>query len=149
MEPQRTPVWLDCDPGHDDAFAIILAGHSPCLKLLGISTVSGNLPVSTTTANALRVCNAVGLSDVPVVEGSARPLVRKAVYCESIHGQSGLDALGSAHLPPVSHSYVPIKSKAISFMFDVSPSKYKHGASINGRFSSQSCVGHTRASYLR
>lgn len=115
---KRVPVWLDCDPGHDDAFAIILAGHSPKLELLGISTVSGNLPVATTTMNALRTCDAAGLNAVPVVEGAGRPLVRKPVYCEEIHGQSGLDALGAARLP-VSIDRSPVKSKAISYMFEV------------------------------
>lgn len=120
MEPaERTPVWLDCDPGHDDAFAIILAGHSPRLELLGISTVSGNLPVATTTANALRVCDAAGLSAIPVVEGAARPLVRPPVYCESIHGESGLDALGAAHLPPPAAERKPVAAKAITFMYEV------------------------------
>ena len=115
----RTPVWLDCDPGHDDAFAIILAGHSPRLELLGISTVSGNLPVSTTTANALRVCDAVGLGGIPVVEGSGRPLLRRPVYCEEIHGASGLDALGAAHLPPLAAGRSSVKAKAVAFMFEV------------------------------
>ncbi len=56
-----TPVWLDCDPGHDDAMAIILAGHSPSIDLLGISTVAGNQTVAKTTQNALDVLHAAGI----------------------------------------------------------------------------------------
>eukprot|EP00878_Enallax_costatus_P031411 GHUV01034353.1.p1 GENE.GHUV01034353.1~~GHUV01034353.1.p1 ORF type:complete len:217 (+),score=31.85 GHUV01034353.1:1337-1987(+) len=58
------PVWLDCDPGHDDAMAIILAGYSPALKLLGISTVASNQVVEKTTRNALDVLDLCGLSHV-------------------------------------------------------------------------------------
>lgn len=58
------PVWLDCDPGHDDAMAIILAGYSPALKLLGISTVASNQVVEKTTRNALDVLDVCALDHV-------------------------------------------------------------------------------------
>lgn len=61
---KRIPVWLDCDPGHDDALAIILAGHSPRTDLLGISTVAGNQTVEKVTNNALRVLQAAGLDSI-------------------------------------------------------------------------------------
>lgn len=61
---KRIPVWLDCDPGHDDALAIILAGHNPRTELLGISTVAGNQTVEKVTNNALCVLQAAGLDSI-------------------------------------------------------------------------------------
>lgn len=60
----RTPVWLDSDVGHDDSFAIILAGHSPKLNLLGISTVHGNQTVENTTLNTLKIVSISGLQHI-------------------------------------------------------------------------------------
>lgn len=68
------------DPGHDDAFAIMLAGHSPELELIGISTSAGNQTVAKTTRNALNVLNISGLGHIPVVPGQNQPLLRPAVY---------------------------------------------------------------------
>jgi purine nucleosidase/pyrimidine-specific ribonucleoside hydrolase len=84
-------VWLDCDPGHDDAMALILACHNPAIKLLGVSAVHGNVEVEKCAVNACRVLEIAGHADVPVYMGSAVPLVRKAVTCPEIHGDSGLD----------------------------------------------------------
>ncbi|KAL6752121.1 inosine-uridine preferring nucleoside hydrolase-domain-containing protein [Haematococcus lacustris] len=97
----RLPVWLDCDPGHDDALAIILAGHSPALQLLGISTVAGNQSLIKVTQNALDICWAAGLPHIGVVPGQAKPLMRPALLtCPEIHGQSGLDGpQGGPQLP--------------------------------------------------
>eukprot|EP00873_Tetraselmis_striata_P000181 jgi/Tetstr1/420445/TSEL_011558.t1 len=86
----RTAVWLDCDPGHDDAMAIILAGHSPSLQVLGISTVVGNQTVEKVTNNALRMLRAAGLEHIDVVQGAHKPLMRGAPLCPEIHGESGL-----------------------------------------------------------
>jgi inosine-uridine nucleoside N-ribohydrolase len=80
------PVWLDCDPGHDDALAIVLAGHSERLNLLGVSTVAGNQTLELVTENALRVLHAAGLGAVPVVAGQARPLMRPSVSCAPVRG---------------------------------------------------------------
>eukprot|EP00037_Helgoeca_nana_P027555 m.316139 g.316139 ORF g.316139 m.316139 type:complete len:349 (-) comp27538_c1_seq1:1606-2652(-) len=90
-------VWLDCDPGHDDMLAIILAGHHPNLSLIGISTVHGNQAVQKTAINAARVCVLARLDTVDVVQGQATPLVRSGNLCPEIHGESGLD--GTALLP--------------------------------------------------
>ncbi|EFQ98037.1 uridine nucleosidase [Nannizzia gypsea CBS 118893] len=87
----RIPLWLDCDPGHDDAFAILLATHHPSLKLLGISTVHGNGSLENTTANAGSILEAIGRSDIPVYPGAKKPFCRKAVHAENIHGTSGID----------------------------------------------------------
>jgi inosine-uridine nucleoside N-ribohydrolase len=57
-------VWLDCDPGHDDACAILLAGHNKSIKLLGISTVCGNQTVEKTTLNAIKMLTVTGLEDI-------------------------------------------------------------------------------------
>ncbi|KAK2080338.1 hypothetical protein QBZ16_000191 [Prototheca wickerhamii] len=88
----KIPVWLDCDPGHDDALAIILAGHSPLIELLGLSTVAGNQTVDKVTENAYRILYAAGLPGVEVVQGQGRPLLRPPLVCGEIHGESGLDA---------------------------------------------------------
>lgn len=84
-------LWLDCDPGHDDMMAIILAAHSSSCCLLGISTVHGNQTVEKVTDNALRVLHLCGRDDVDVVSGQALPLMRESRICDEIHGDSGLD----------------------------------------------------------
>mmetsp|Transcript_4111 Transcript_4111/g.8334 ORF Transcript_4111/g.8334 Transcript_4111/m.8334 type:complete len:330 (-) Transcript_4111:29-1018(-) len=86
-------IWLDCDPGHDDAIAIALAAHSPSLKLLGVSTVAGNQSIENVTRNALSFLAAIGKSHIKVFKGQAQPLMRSAVICPEIHGNSGLDRL--------------------------------------------------------
>ena len=88
-----TYIWLDCDPGHDDAMAIILATHYPddvrhqeyVPHLVGVSTVCGNAPLEATTENALRVLHLVGKDDVPVFKGADKPLVRPRRSCPEIH----------------------------------------------------------------
>jgi inosine-uridine nucleoside N-ribohydrolase len=107
-------VWLDCDPGHDDAFAIILAGHNSKLRLIGISTVCGNQTVEKTTINALRILSVSGLEDVDVVKGSSGPLCRKSrTSCEEIHGDSGLDG---TDFPPLKKE--PVNKNCITHMYD-------------------------------
>lgn len=86
----RIPVVLDCDPGHDDAFAILLAAAHPDLDLLAITTVSGNGPVDKVTANARKVCTLAGI-DVVIAEGAERPLAGDAHAAADIHGESALD----------------------------------------------------------
>lgn len=83
-------VFLDSDPGHDDAIAIMLAGKSPKLHLLGISTCTGNQTIEKTTRNALNICQYLSLG-VPVAKGASRPLRRDSLPCPKIHGESGLD----------------------------------------------------------
>jgi inosine-uridine nucleoside N-ribohydrolase len=84
-------IILDCDPGHDDAIAILLAAHSPALTLEAITTVAGNQTVEKTARNALRVCSLAGIRDVPIAAGMTRPLVRELRVAADIHGSSGLD----------------------------------------------------------
>jgi inosine-uridine nucleoside N-ribohydrolase len=85
------PFVLDCDPGHDDAIAILLALASPEVELLGVTTVAGNAPLANTTANAIRVLDFAGRADVPVAAGADRPLVRDAIAASGTHGATGLD----------------------------------------------------------
>jgi inosine-uridine nucleoside N-ribohydrolase len=94
----RRPIILDCDPGHDDALAIMLAAASPALDLRGITTVAGNQTLEKTTLNARRVCTVAGIRDVPIAAGADRPLVRERRVAAEIHGESGLD--GPAFGPP-------------------------------------------------
>jgi purine nucleosidase len=83
-------ILLDCDPGHDDAIAILLAAGSPAIELAAITTVAGNQSIAKVTRNALAIAELAGL-DVPVAAGATRPLVRPVEYAPEIHGDSGLD----------------------------------------------------------
>ncbi|KAI0164699.1 Inosine/uridine-preferring nucleoside hydrolase [Xylariaceae sp. FL1272] len=92
------PLWLDCDPGHDDVFAILLGAYHPAIRLLGISTVHGNASLDKTTNNALSVLSAIGKhDDVKVYPGSSVALRRAPFPASAIHGESGLD--GTTLLP--------------------------------------------------
>ncbi len=84
-------VIIDTDPGHDDAFAILLALASPELEVLGLTTVAGNVPLSVTTANARRVVELAGKPGMPVFAGADRPLLRQPMHAQDIHGESGID----------------------------------------------------------
>ena len=83
-------IILDCDPGHDDAVAILLAGKNPNINLLGISVVAGNQTIEKTARNALNVATYLGIN-VPICIGCEFPMVRERVICAAIHGESGLD----------------------------------------------------------
>jgi inosine-uridine nucleoside N-ribohydrolase len=106
-----TPVLIDCDPGHDDAMALLLALASPELELLGVSTVHGNQTLSKTTANALRVLEFAGRGDVAVAAGADRPLVREPAVAADVHGETGLDG---PDLPPPQGS--PIAAHAVDYL---------------------------------
>lgn len=99
--PMRQPIVLDCDPGHDDALAILLAAASPALELVAITTVAGNQSLEKTALNARRVCSAAGIRHVPVAAGCESPLVRPHLGAAQIHGESGLDgpAFGTPTVP--------------------------------------------------
>ncbi|WP_217585851.1 nucleoside hydrolase [Lentibacillus saliphilus] len=108
-------VILDCDPGHDDAIAIILAASkiSP-LEIVGITTVSGNVSVEKNTLNALKICDVVGLTDVPVAQGMPRPMYREVKSAEAIHGETGLDG---PDLPENPHTK-QIDQHAVDFIIE-------------------------------
>src|SRR5207248_11258351 len=91
VAPAMTRVIHACDPGHDDAIALLLALASPELELLGVTTVAGNQTLELTTSNAIRVLDHVGRADIPVAAGADRPLVRERHEGIRAHGETGLD----------------------------------------------------------
>jgi pyrimidine-specific ribonucleoside hydrolase len=108
-----TPIILDCDPGHDDAIAILLALASPELELVAVTTVSGNQTLDKTTANALKVLELAGRSDIPVFAGADKPFVRARDVAAHVHGESGLDG---PDLPePAAHAQ---EQHAVDFIAD-------------------------------
>ncbi len=110
-----TPVLIDCDPGHDDAIALLLALASPELELLGVTTVAGNQTLEKTTANAIRVLEFVGRGDLAVAAGAERPLVRDPFVAAYVHGDSGLDgpALPLPRAAPVTQHAVDFLAERI------------------------------------
>ena len=106
-----TRVLLDCDPGHDDAIALLLALASPELELVGVTTVAGNQTLAKTTANAIRVLEHVERTEVPVAAGADRPLIREPFVAAYVHGETGLDG---PDLPPPSGS--PVDQHAVDFL---------------------------------
>ncbi len=104
-------VILDCDPGHDDAIAILLAAGCSEIELVGITTVAGNQTLDRTTLNAQRVCTVAGITAVPICAGCDRPLVRPLVTAGHIHGSSGLDG------PDLAAPQVPVSEEhAVDFI---------------------------------
>ncbi|MBW3782300.1 pyrimidine-specific ribonucleoside hydrolase RihA [Aeromonas veronii] len=85
------PVILDCDPGHDDAIALILALASPELDVLAVTTSAGNQTPDKTLNNALRILTLLGRNDIPVAAGAPKPLARELIIADNVHGESGLD----------------------------------------------------------
>ena len=86
-----TRVLIDCDPGHDDAIALLLALASPELEVLGITTVAGNQTLDKTTVNALKILEFTGRTEIPVAAGAPRPLVREQYVAAYVHGETGMD----------------------------------------------------------
>jgi purine nucleosidase len=84
-------ILLDCDPGHDDAIAIMLAYGSPQVELVAVTTVAGNNGITTVSENARAIATLLGMDGVPVSAGAAGPLVGAAVDAKYMHGRSGLD----------------------------------------------------------
>lgn len=109
--PTATPVILDCDPGHDDAVAILLAVGSPRIDLLGVTTVFGNCRVEDATRNALDVLALAGRENIPVASGACEPLKGATVLGNYVHGASGLDG---PELRP--SSVTPVSSDAVSWI---------------------------------
>ncbi|HZX54692.1 MAG TPA: nucleoside hydrolase [Ilumatobacteraceae bacterium] len=104
------PIILDCDPGHDDAIALVVAARHT--NLLGITTVAGNAPLESTTTNAIVIRDLLGI-DVAVHAGASRPLIAPQLSAGYVHGESGLDG---AELPPPSGP--PASRDAVGFIID-------------------------------
>ena len=105
------PVLVDCDPGQDDAIALLLALASPELELLGVTTVAGNQTLDKVTDNAIRVLELAGRGDLPVAAGADRPLARELVTAADAHGETGLDG---PELPPARGH--PVDRHAVDFL---------------------------------
>ncbi|MBM0261291.1 nucleoside hydrolase [Corynebacterium macginleyi] len=108
-------IILDCDPGHDDAVALLLAMGNPDIDLLGITTVGGNQTLDKVTRNALVIKEIAGHPEIPIYAGCDRPLVRPVEVAEDIHGSTGMDVKG-VKLPEPSTTLVD--AHAIDFIID-------------------------------
>ncbi len=97
----KRKLILDCDPGHDDAFAILLAGNNPQIDLLGITVASGNQTLEKTGKNALNLVQFLDIN-VPVCLGAINPIIKEVEVCEAIHGDTGLDGFD---FPPLEIDY--------------------------------------------
>jgi len=84
------PIMIDCDPGVDDAIALMLAIASPELNILGITTVAGNVPMESIQRNARQICELARRPDLKVFRGCSRPMVRVLETAKDIHGEGGL-----------------------------------------------------------
>ena len=104
-------VIIDCDPGIDDALALMLALKSPELEILGITVVSGNVPAVTGAENALKILRWMNRPDIPVYLGEELPLVRPYVDAADTHGEDGL---GNSHYPPVTE--IRPRKDAVGFL---------------------------------
>ncbi|TFD47021.1 nucleoside hydrolase [Cryobacterium sp. TMT1-2-1] len=108
-----TKIILDCDPGHDDAIALLLAHGNPDIDLVAVTTVMGNQTLDKVTRNALSVARVAGITGVPFAAGCARPLVRRIETAPSIHGESGLDG------PVLPESVIPLDPRhAVDLIID-------------------------------
>src|SRR3569833_2392579 len=96
-----TPLILDCDPGHDDMVAIMLAAANPAIDLRAITTVAGNASLERVTHNARATCALAGIRGVPIAAGADGPLIGAQKEAEQVHGASGLDGveLGVGDVP--------------------------------------------------
>jgi inosine-uridine nucleoside N-ribohydrolase len=90
LKPGQHRVIIDTDPGYDDALALLFAMSSPELKIEAITAVSGNLPIDITLANALRMVEIAGRTDIPVASGPKTPLFRQGIFAPEGHGDNGL-----------------------------------------------------------
>lgn len=107
----KTKVILDCDPGHDDAFAIMLAARH--LDVLGITGIGGNCVIENVARNTLKILELIGRPDIPVYKGHSRPLVAELVTAPQFHGKSGLDG------PELPEPKIPVKDKhGVDFIVD-------------------------------
>ncbi|PKL07394.1 MAG: pyrimidine-specific ribonucleoside hydrolase RihA [Spirochaetae bacterium HGW-Spirochaetae-7] len=108
------PVIMDCDPGHDDAIALVLAYACPEIEILAVTTSAGNQTIDKTTLNARKVLSFLGCG-APVARGASKPLFRELIIAPQVHGESGLDgpALPEPTSPESPMSAVELAAKTI------------------------------------
>jgi purine nucleosidase len=108
------PIIIDCDPGQDDAVALLLAMASPEeLDILGLTTVAGNVPLRLTERNARMMCDVAGSTHLPVFAGCDKPMIREAISAEYIHGETGINGID------VFEPVTPLQDKhAVDFIID-------------------------------
>ncbi|MGL4679638.1 MAG: pyrimidine-specific ribonucleoside hydrolase RihA [Plesiomonas shigelloides] len=109
------PIIIDCDPGHDDAIALILALASTKLNVLAVTTSAGNQTPDKTLRNALRILTLLGRHDIPVAGGAPKPLLHKLIIADNVHGESGLDgpALPEPGFAPQALTAVELMAKTL------------------------------------
>jgi hypothetical protein len=90
INKKKRKIILDCDPGHDDAIAMMMAAKHPAIDLLGITIVAGNQTLDKTLINGLNVCQKLEIN-VPVYAGMPQPIMRQQIVADNIHGETGLD----------------------------------------------------------
>jgi purine nucleosidase len=115
-------IILDCDPGHDDAVAIMLAAASEELKILGITCVGGNATLNNTKNNTLKICSLIKREDIKIFAGCNKPLVYDLVTAAHVHGKSGLDIEGKQI--DISNNFKIVNQHAVDFIIE-SCIKYK------------------------
>lgn len=109
------PILLDCDPGHDDAIAIVLALASPELDVKAITSSAGNQTPEKTLRNVLRMLTLLNRTDIPVASGAVKPLMRDLIIADNVHGESGLDgpALPEPTFAPQNCTAVELMAKTL------------------------------------
>ncbi len=110
----KKPILMDCDPGHDDAIALLMAFASEKLDVRAVTTVGGNQTSEKTLRNALKILSFAGITHVPVAAGASRPLVRELEIAPQVHGESGLDG---PDLPEP--AFAPCEKSALALMQEV------------------------------
>ena len=109
------PIILDCDPGHDDAIALVLALASPELEVKAVTSSAGNQTPDKTLRNVLRMLTLLKRSDIPVAGGAVKPLMRDLIIADNVHGETGLDgpALPEPGFAPQNCTAVELMAKVL------------------------------------
>ena len=109
-------IILDCDPGHDDAVAIMLAAANDNIEILGITCVGGNATLENAKNNALKICTLIGKTNIPIYAGSDKPIKFDLITAAHVHGKSGLDNDGSPI--KIKNDYKIKDSHAVDFIIE-------------------------------
>ena len=111
---KKRPIIFDCDPGHDDAIALVMALACPDWDIRAITTVGGNNTIQNVTNNALRILEVTGRTEIPVASGQAAPFLRELVQTGKFHGRTGMDG----HSLPAP-TITPVSEDAVGLMADI------------------------------